>query len=215
MKKTSLILLFTLIASPAISANWNWSAPKMNNLPEEAVVSKDTQDASISTKEIQPTNKGNLLSLISQDDILKSSADLNMSEEFKIIDTNSDNYLDEDELYAYQQLSINDENNQTFNSIDLNKDGSITLEEYLDLYTKHDPSKNNIKTMTNRFNTIDIDDSNDLSLSEIKHFRQKNINQDNLELFNSLDENGDKRISQKEFLDFFSFIIELFSFQNN
>ena len=95
---------------------------------------------------------------------------------------------------------------QTFNEFDTNKDGKISEEEILSYYSKQQLDEQTLKKLSERFSEADMDKNNYLDEFELRHFLQKDLNNNNKMIFQLFDSNGDNRITREEM----SQIINLF-----
>lgn len=135
------------------------------------------------------------------------AAGLDIADDFKNIDKNSDGFIDVEELLAFQKDGLNEQNAQVFKVVDTNSDGEITEEEFIAFYKskgmEQPESEGDLKT---RFAQIDANGDKKITNEEMAQFRNKTVEPENKELFDAMDNDGDHKVSEKEFKQFFEMI---------
>lgn len=202
--KLSVVLLSALLLTPNIlsAQKWNWNAPdtainiSTENEPTslDSLIDENQKNTDVSTEMNVPT-------------FSNASAEIPFTEDdFDKADANKDGIIEEDELLQYQQNNFMQMVQQTFNEFDTNKDGKISEEEILSYYSKQQLDEQTLKKLSERFSEADMDKNNYLDEFELRHFLQKDLNNNNKMIFQLFDSNGDNRITREEM----SQIINLF-----
>ncbi len=197
------VLLSSFLLTPQIlsAQKWDWNAPDTTiNIAEQ-----EQQD--LSNTENAKQDDLNVSEAANTQTFSNASTEVPFTEDdFDKADANKDGIIEEDELLQYQQNNFMQMVQQTFNEFDANKDGKISEEEILTYYSKQQQDEQTLKELSKRFSEADMDKNNFLDEFELRHFLQKDLNNNNRMIFQLFDSNGDNRITREEM----SQIINLF-----
>lgn len=138
---------------------------------------------------------------ISKEEALKAP-NKRLSENFSIIDSNSNGYIEMSEVKTIFDLhnSTDSKKEKLMKLADTNKDGRVSIEEALTLIEKR--GKGNIKRKKKHLKSIDTNNNGFLEPNELQKIKApKNKNREKLpveSIFKVLDRNNDGKISKEE-----------------
>lgn len=193
MKKFTLILLFTLLASPSVFASkkWQWSTtatPQPAKIEDISAKPVNIQQPAADEENTESSDLDNLNQLLSFSE-----------NDFEKADINHNNYIDENEFLLFQKNNFSVLTDETFKQLDLNQDGMISEEEITTYYQKQTGGDAQVMSdIYKRFKKADLDNNNSLDKIELAHFLQESIYQNNKMIFNLFDSNQDGQISKQE-----------------
>lgn len=131
-------------------------------------------------------------------------------QDFDEIDTDGDGYLDETELLNFQQRKLDKIAEETFKTLDTNRDNRISPEEMEIYYRRFNQDGKYTDSIQERFQLADIDENKYLDSGELKHFLQKDLLNNNNQIFTLMDTDGDKKVSRREYDEIMEFFGKFF-----
>ena len=135
------------------------------------------------------------------------AAGLDIADDFKNIDKNGDGYITVEELLIFQKDGLKEQNAQVFKVIDTNADGEITEEDFVAFYKGNGMDQKDADgDLKARFAEIDANGDKKITPEEMASFRDKTIEPENRELIKAMDNNGDNKVDEREFKQFFEMI---------
>ena len=136
--------------------------------------------------------------------LLSSVAHAQFTDDFKEMDANGNGYIEKTELSAYIKDNMGEQTEGVFTSLDKNRDGSISEEEFMTFYTNTQNDKAGIGKLEQKFKEMDKNGDKKLSEEEITSSNTSHADTNVNELFLLLDTDADNKVSQKEFNSFFN-----------
>ena len=131
-------------------------------------------------------------------------------QDFDEIDTDGDGYLDETELLNFQQRKLDKIAEEKFKTLDTNRDNRIFPEEMEIYYRRFNQDGKYTDLIQERFQLADIDENKYLDSGELKHFLQKDLLNNNNQIFTLMDTDGDKKVSRREYDEIMEFFGKFF-----